>query len=313
LIKEMRDKHHNVLLLDCGDSFSGANTVPELRAEASVKGMSLMKYDGLNIADGELSLGLDFFEKVTHEAQLPLLSANVYRKKNNQPVGKHYLVKEFSGFKAGIIGVTSPELVKENTLVKEALVVKDPESTIRKILTEIKSHVDIVILLSHLGKQGTSELVKNVSGIDVAILGHKLGVVHEVEFVDKTILVYSGLKGKHLGIVELTLDDTGSIVDHEAKLAQLSKETPVDSTIADLVKTFEAQKRSFFRKERALKRRQHELEETAGGRLHMTPEQFIEEMRKEDRLMSPEEFHIPKAERKRRDENSTTIPETRRE
>jgi 2',3'-cyclic-nucleotide 2'-phosphodiesterase (5'-nucleotidase family) len=290
LIKTMREKNQNVLLLDCGDSFSGKNTVPELRAEASIKGMSLMNYDGLNIADGELSLGLNLFEKLRHEAGFPLLSANIYRRKNNQPVGKEFLIKEFSGFKAGIIGLTSPEYVKENTLIKEELVVKDPESTTRGLLTKMKSQVDIIILLSHLGKQNTSELVKNVSGIDVAILGHKLGVAHEVELVDKTILVHSGLKGKHLGILELTLDNKGSIVGHEARLARLSKETPVDSTIAELVKTFEAQKRSSLRKARAQKRKERESEEKAGGPLHMTPEKFIEEMQREDRLIDPKDW-----------------------
>jgi len=294
LVKEMREKNQNVLLLDCGDSFSGKNTVPELRAETSIKGMTIMNYDGLNIADGELSLGLDLFEKLQHEAEFPLLSANIYRRKNNQPVGKEYLVKEFSGFKAGIIGLTSPEYVEENTLIKEEVVVKDPESTTRGLLTKMKSQVDIIILLSHLGKQRTNDLVKNVSGIDVAILGHKLGVMHEVELVDKTIVVHSGLKGKHLGILKLTLDDKGSIVGHKAQLARISKETPVDSAIDSLVKTFEAQKRTSLRKERARKRRERKLREETGGGLNMTPEQFLEEMQKEDHLMSPEEFLNPK-------------------
>lgn len=289
MIKEIRGKHQNVIVLDCGDSFSDKSNVPELRAETTIMGFNLLNYDGLNIADGELSLGLEFMEKLNEKAQFPFLSANIYRQKNDQPVGKEYLVKEFNGFKVGIIGLTSPEFVKENTLIKEELVFKNPESTIRKLLVKMKSQADVIILLSHLGKQRTSELVKNVPGIDVAILGHKLGVVNEVELVNRTILVHSGLKGKHLGILELTLDDKGSIVGHEAKLAQLSKETPVDSTIADLVKTFEAQKRSSLQKERAQKRRERELEEKAGGQLHMTPEQFIEEMQKEDRLMNPEE------------------------
>jgi len=290
MIKEIRDKHQNVVVLDCGDSFSGKSNVPELRAEATIMGFNLLNYDGLNIADGELSLGLGFMEKLNEKAQFPFLSANIYRKKNDQPVGKEYLVKELNGFKVGIIGLTSPEFSEGNTLIEEELVIKDPESTIRKLLVEMKSQADVIILLSHLGKERTRELVKNVSGIDVAIIGHKLGVVHKVELADRTILVQSGRKGKHLGILNLTLDSKGSIIGHKARLAVLSKETPIDPTVQNLVRVFEAKKKASLRKDRLAKRRERELEEKAGGQLHMTPEQFIEEMQKEDRLLNPKEW-----------------------
>lgn len=262
--------------------------MPELRAETSIEGSNLLGYDGLNIADGELSLGLDFLRKLEQKARFPFLSANIYLKKNNRPLGKEYLIKEFNGFRVGILGLTSPELLKGNTLLKEELVVKDAESRTKELLAEIRSRADIIIILSHLGKDGTTKLVKNVPGIDMAILGHKVGVAKDAELVDKTLVVHSGMKGQYLSIIELALDDKSSIIWHKARLAPLSKETPVDSIISDLVRTFEAQKRSSLRKERAQERRERELEK-AGGRLHMTPEQIIEEMRKEDRLISQKE------------------------
>jgi 2',3'-cyclic-nucleotide 2'-phosphodiesterase (5'-nucleotidase family) len=40
-----------------------------------------MNYDGVNIADGELSLGLKFFENLQKKCTIPLLSANLYKKK----------------------------------------------------------------------------------------------------------------------------------------------------------------------------------------------------------------------------------------
>ena len=76
----MRTKYKNLLLLDCGDSFDKYRDLAELRAEISMKGLSIMGYDALNIADGELSFGLETFDKVKKEAEFPLLSANIYKK-----------------------------------------------------------------------------------------------------------------------------------------------------------------------------------------------------------------------------------------
>ena len=88
-----------------------------------------MHYDGLNLAEGELSLGVEFLEKLKQKAKFSFLSANVYLKESNELVGREFLIKDFSDFKVGIIGLVSPDFFNQDFLIKEKLVIggKQPE------------------------------------------------------------------------------------------------------------------------------------------------------------------------------------------
>jgi len=259
--------------------------VPKLRAETTIEGMNLMHYDGLNLAEGELSLGLEFFEALKKKAKFPFLSANVFLKENNKPVGEEFLIKEFDGFKVGIIGLVSPDFFNQDALIEENLAIKDPQSILKEILPRIRSQADLVILLSHLGKKGTKELVKNIPGIDVAIIGHNKGVMSKGELMGKTIIVQNCNMGKSLGILEINLNQNGTIRKYENRVEALSQSTPADPELIKLIRKFEEKKLAYEREKLAKKRKQ-ELRE----QLKLSPEEFIEKMRRENRLMTPEEF-----------------------
>jgi len=295
MIKDIKGKHINLLLLDCGGSFLSKKNVPELRAEVTIEGMNLMNYDGLNIADGELSLGLDFLQKLEQKSRFPFLSANIYQKSNDQCVGQKFAVKEFDGFKVGIIGLVAPDFFDQNFLIAESLVIKDPESTLRKILPEVRSQTELVILLSHLGEKGTRKLVKNTHGIDVAIIGHDSGVINAGELVDRTILVKNSLKGEFLGILALALDRNGSIERFENKVAAISKKIPVDWEVLTLIRKFK-EKRAAINRAKLAEKRQREMEKKYREQLKMSPEEFMEKMRKENQLIAPEEMKSRKME-----------------
>ena len=72
MIKDMREKHKNVLLLDCSDVFSKTKDLSELRARISMRGLGLMKYDALNIADSDLVFGWDFLQEAAQKSNVPL-------------------------------------------------------------------------------------------------------------------------------------------------------------------------------------------------------------------------------------------------
>ena len=236
-MKELREKNKNTILLDGGDSFRGDANFPTLRAETSMKALGLMKYDGMNIADGELSLGLNFFEKLREKTKFPLLSANLYKKE--KPLGQTYLIKKFVGFSVGVIGLVSPTCFNGEFLAKEGLKVKDPEMTLKEILPKVKTQSDIIILLSHLGKNETTLLLQKVPGVDVAIVGHDLGTLNQPEILTKTILVQNSMQGKFLGILDLTIGTKGTIENYTGSMVGITENTPSDPTVLALIREFE--------------------------------------------------------------------------
>ena len=236
-MKELREKNKNTILLDGGDSFRGDANFPTLRAEISMKALGLMKYDGMNIADGELSLGLKFFEKLREKTKFPLLSANLYKKE--KPLGQTYLIKKFVGFNVGVIGLVSPTYFNTEFLAKEGLKVKDPEITLKEILPKVKTQSDIIILLSHLGKNETTLLLQKVPGIDVAIVGHDLGTLNQPEILAKTILVQNSMQGKFLGILDLAIGTKGTIENYTGSMVGITENTPSDTEVITLIREFE--------------------------------------------------------------------------
>ncbi|GAJ13813.1 unnamed protein product, partial [marine sediment metagenome] len=233
--------------------------------------MNHMGYDALNIADGELRVGLNVFDELKQEARFPFLAANIFFDEKGLPVGKRYLIKEFEGFKVGVVGVASPDCFDEKYLSRTSLVIKDPEEHLRQLLPEIEAKADVIVLLSHLGLAATEDLLGKLSGIDVAIVGHESRSLHSPKFVGKTIVVQGVPKGGSLGVLELRFDRDGFLKGHKGKTTRLTKSIPVDPTVQDLVATYRRE-RTAARRAAHAKRRKKELMRKNQKFLSMTPE-----------------------------------------
>ena len=275
--------------MDCGDSFSKGSGYAELEANVIIEGMNHMGYDALNVADGELSLGMQLFDQLKQKAQFPFLTANIFLDNEEKPVGQGYVIKEFNGFKVGIVGVASLDSFDRNYLERTSLIINAPEQHLRQLLPEITAKADVIILLSHLGLPATEDLLGKFDGIDVAIVGHDARPPQEPKFVGNTIVAQSVSKGSSLGILELRFDHHGLVKGHKGKSVALSKSTPVDPTVHEHVLKFRKDKTAIRRVVRA-KEMKEALMEKNQKLLKMTPEEFVEQMKKDEKLTDPEEF-----------------------
>src|SRR5207247_11476531 len=65
-------------------------------------------YDAMAVGNHEYNFGLKVLEKARSEAQFPWLSANTYDKGTARTHYKPYIVKEVSGVRVGVLGLTTP-------------------------------------------------------------------------------------------------------------------------------------------------------------------------------------------------------------
>jgi 5'-nucleotidase / UDP-sugar diphosphatase len=290
LMTDLRKNNENILAVDCGDSFSKMKNVPELRAAVTIQGMNLMHYDGLNIAEGEASMGLEFLQGLRAKAQFPFLSANVFFKETQKPLGQEFVIRKFDdGLKVGLIGLASSDFFTNlPEEVTDALEIKDPEATLQKVLPKVRSKVHVVVLLSHLGDQKTRELVQRVPGVDVAVVGHDIGVVDQAPQIGKTILVRSNLRGQFLGVLSLSLDRKRSISGFENKVTPLTHATvPPEPEAQELLADFAAKKATLEADQmQEIQKRARETQ--IKEQLKLTPEEFMEKMRQDNKLLTPE-------------------------
>ena len=251
--KKARESQGPVLILDGGDFSMGtpfAAASRELGGELQV--MARMGYDATTFGNHEFDLGPDGLGKAiavaSKSGRIPaVLSSNTdfsgsdptladLQQLSTAGLVRRYLVIERGGVRFGLFGV----LGKEAQIYTSGGAVRfpDPVESARevvKILRETEK-ADVVIALSHCGvEKGTDgrfttgedvRLPEAVPGIDIVIGGHSHTTLQEPIIVNgRTPVVQTGLEGKNLGELVITVDGPRLTVD----AYQLH---PIDDTIA---------------------------------------------------------------------------------
>ncbi len=154
----------NSIICASGDIFSGeeTNDLPVLEA-MDIFGLQVMALSNL-----ELNYTKKIKEKLS-KAKFITLSANVYEGENRlfQP----YIIKEISGIKIGIIGLTTEEAAIQVAPEKlKGLMFRDPIKEVQKCLDELKGKAEIIIVISNMRHPRDLELAQACPNI-TAILG----------------------------------------------------------------------------------------------------------------------------------------------
>ena len=181
LIKDIRSKEANVLLLDSGDIFQGTPYFNFFGGELEYKLMSQMGYDATTFGNHDFDNGLDGLQRQLPNATFPFLIAN-YDFSKTPLAGRFapYKVFEKQGMRIGVfgLGIELSGLVADKNF--GATVYLDPVAKAREMVTQLRGpeKCDLVICLSHLGykyaeaKLDDRKLATQVSGIDLILGGH---------------------------------------------------------------------------------------------------------------------------------------------
>ena len=108
MIRDFREKHKNVILVDAGDFF-WQRKLGELRAKITANALCMMRYDALNVSDGEFSYGIDFLQGFAPELKGAFISSNVAGQEDLP--WKPYIIKTYNGLRVAVLGFFSPYLV----------------------------------------------------------------------------------------------------------------------------------------------------------------------------------------------------------
>jgi 5'-nucleotidase len=220
LIAQIRQAEEQVLLLDAGDIFQGTPYFNIYKGEPEIKAMSLMGYDAATMGNHDFDAGLEGFAQQLPHANFPFLTAN-YDFKKTILAGKtqDYTIIKKGNLKVGIfgLGIQLYGLVPASAYGKTYY--KDPIKTAQDIsyLLKHKKGCDIVICLSHLGFQYSSNKVSDIvlaektSHIDIIIGGHTHTFLEEAVKVNnlegKAVIINQvGWGGTRLGRIDLYFD-----------------------------------------------------------------------------------------------------------
>ncbi len=234
LIKEIRSKHPDAILVDSGSFFAGGlqdeytlNTdLDQERTLVNLKAMGIMQYDAINLGDDEFNFGREFFEKAISENKLPLVSANI---KADQVLP--FMIKDVSGVKAGIIGLSG----LSGSAKAGGIIFEEPLIALKEAVSELKKQkTDLIILLSRLGEEEDLKLIKEVAGIDVVVVGRSRKDEKIASQEGPTFLIRPAWQGRRLGKIILSFEN-GKIIKGEAEEIRLSDKIKDDAQILKIL------------------------------------------------------------------------------
>lgn len=284
-IKSVRASETNVLVFDCGDLFFKNRCATDLRPKTILSVMKKMGYDAINVAEGELSFGQDFFINQAKETGLTFLSANLTLDKDDTRVIKPYIIRKMKGVTVAITGIIPPTLLPKEA-AKEGIRLSGVVESLKAVLAEVKGKkAQYVILLSHLGYDATQDFLtlNDVAGIDLVIVGHGRNFTPTISFVNKTALVQNSFGGEHLGKVTINLKEPSPQKRYQLENIVLTAEYPDDGEIRKIIDDLRQKEGARDEKLRLEKKKQEE-EKERGETLKLSPEEFFEKMKKEQAM-----------------------------
>lgn len=232
LVNEIRSKNKNVLVLDAGDLNTGGAESDFFKAEPDILGYNYIGYDAMALGNHEFDNPIEVLREQMVKARFPFLSANV-RTKDGNYIGIPYIIKQFDGFKVGVLGLTTKETqITGNPKNIKGILFEDEIKTARELVPILRKQADIVIALTHLGiykgyDRGSKRLATQVKGIDLIVDGNTDTILNAPIIINapnsdhRTLIVEAWHWGLVLGRIDLWVRDR-KVIDFKMELIPIN-------------------------------------------------------------------------------------------
>lgn len=248
LIKQAREESLNSVLVDNGDLIQGSPLGDYIANKGLNEGelhpvflaLNSLGYAVGTYGNHEFNYGLEFLDRAVKGANFPYVNANILDANTQKPYFTPYLiqpteVKDKDGnnltLNIGYIGFVAPQIVTwDKQHLEGKVITEDIVETAKKWVPEMREKgADIIIAINHSGIDGSGYTkgmenagyyLAEVEGIDVVLTGHAHSVFPGSKFaelknvdLEKGLIngkpaVMPGFWGDHLGVVDLTLNNS---------------------------------------------------------------------------------------------------------
>jgi 2',3'-cyclic-nucleotide 2'-phosphodiesterase (5'-nucleotidase family) len=231
-MERIRREVDGVVSVDAGDLFlpwveapKGKKAVVEReverRARVIAEAYGRMGMSAVTPGEADLELGRERLARLLDEAKVPGVSANL-TDLEGKAVFEASRVVDVAGVKVGIFGVTAADAAKARAA---GWLVGEPAPAARAAIASLRARgAKIVVALLHVGAVADSRrLLREVPGVDWAVLGHSGRNLELPEPAGGARMVEAMAGGKNLGRVDLHVvagDGRGPYAERAAR-AQL--------------------------------------------------------------------------------------------
>ncbi|XP_068199107.1 5'-nucleotidase [Antennarius striatus] len=253
-VRGVRSRGGNVLLLDAGDQFQGTVWFNYYRGAEAAHFMNRLRYDAMALGNHEFDNGVGgLLDPFLAQIQCHVLSANIRTDPTlNATFGSAYSpykVLHVGGEKVGVVGYTS----LETTALSDPgphVFFEDEVASLQPYVDRLQEEgVTKIIALGHSGFSTDQQIARKVRGVDVVVGGHTNTFLYtgpppssEVPAGPYPFLVQSDdgrevpvvqayAFGKYLGLLNVTFDDNGNVLESRGNPILLDSSVPQDPEI----------------------------------------------------------------------------------
>ncbi len=241
VIRDVRSREKNVLLVDAGDTIQGTALSHMSDGKAMVRALNLLRYDAWVWGNHEFDWGLKKLAGCAELAEMPILNANVAGMAKIRP----YILREVDGVKVAIIGLNTPGIPNwSRPRLLAGLQFEDSLATLAKIVPQARSEgARVLALVCHQGfKEGgddhanqVREIARNFPELDVIIGGHTHRDIPEF-MISKILYSQADHHGIHLGRVDVVYDtETGRVTKRRANTLLMDERVTMDAELLRLL------------------------------------------------------------------------------
>lgn len=234
-VDAIRQETENVILVDAGDTIQG-NFVETFKNDAiapMMLGFNQMAYDVWVLGNHEFDFGLKTLDTNLVQFKGISLGGNIMRPDGN-PFLPGYTIIERAGVKIGVIGMDTPmtQEFAEGSGRLAGTTFTNPTQEVKKIIKEIESQVDALILVAHMGLDNendhpdtsVTDIAKANPELDAIVAGHMHTLVDKA-VVNGVIITEPDKYGRALSRIDLQFEEKNgrmTLIDKNSFTYQMS-------------------------------------------------------------------------------------------
>lgn len=251
LIRFLRSRSPNTVVIDAGDTFQGTPYFKYYHGEVEIALLNKAGYDICTIGNHEFDDGPQNLAKQLKEAKFDVLSCNLDASAlpELQSLIKPSTIKEFAGQKVAFVGAITPDLESVSLTTGGVKVIgssanRHPDSSewmlpIKQEVERLKAEgINKIILVTHCGVELDKQLALALPDVDAIVGGHSHTRLSEPVMVNHgdgthTIIVQTGCYGRALGKLNLCFDPNGNLLFPEtsSRLLDITGHVPEEPTM----------------------------------------------------------------------------------
>ena len=242
VIQQLTGKGKMLVPVANGDLIDDASRQSELKAEIGFAALKEMGYAAYNIGERDLLLGIDRLKYLQSTSGIPFLSANLFHRDNRvfQPFVLHTVNLQGNQIQVAIIGILSQSFEIQVENAGADLRLEDPVAVLIDLVEKLDQAADLIVLLAHADLTESEALAYAFPQIDVVVSGHEQEELQEDPvFVEKTVLLNTGTKGKGFGQLDIRWSDDKAVPDYEFQVLSLSERLPDSPRMIELLKLYQ--------------------------------------------------------------------------